>query len=215
MRLAGAGVFRRTSTRLASLVVPPYYGRHRLRAFHPRGYTAPTARTHHRSFHRGAHTSLADRVTVYEDHGGGTVSLGDRSTVNHDVCIQTGHGGRVIIGADTHIQPRCQLSAYVGSIEIGDDVQIAPDCAFYPYDHGLEPARPISQQELVSRGDVVVESGAWLGTKAILLSGARVGAGAVIAAGAVVDGPVPDGAIAAGVPAKVIGTRELWQKARA
>lgn len=208
MRLAGAGVVPRTATRLASLAVPPYYGRHRLRAFHPRGYTAPSATVHHRAFRRGNHTSLAERVIVFEDEGGGTATIGDRSTVNHDVCIQTGQGGRVTIGADTHIQPWCQFSAYIGAIAIGDGVDIAPGCSFYPYEHAMDPGRPIREQGLVSRGDIVVGDGAWLGAHAILLSGAKVGRGAVIAAGAVVRNAVPDGAIAAGVPAKVVGTRE-------
>lgn len=214
MRLAGARVAPRTATRLASLAVPPYYGRHRLRAFHLRGHTAPSATIHHRSLRRGDHTSLAERVIVFEDEGGGTVTIGDRSTVNHGVCIQTGQGGRVTIGADTHIQPWCQLSAYVGAIEIGDGVDIAPGCSFYPYDHAMEPGRPIRDQGLVSRGDIVVGDGALVGTHAILLSGAKVGNGAVIAAGAVVRDTVPDGAIAAGVPARVVGTRSGTSAAR-
>lgn len=207
MTLAGAGILPRLATRLAGLAVAPYYGRHRLAALTARGYTAPTAVIHHRDLRRGAHTSLGERVLVYADVGGGAVHVGDRSTINQDVCVQTGQGGEVHIGADTHIQPRCQLSAYVGTIRIGDDVQIAPGCCFYPYDHGTAPDRPISAQPLVSRGDVVVEDGAWLGANVILLSGAHVGAGAVVAAGAVVTGRVAAGAIVGGVPARVLGAR--------
>lgn len=207
MRLAGARVFPRTATRLASLVVAPYYGRHGLRHYHPRGYTSPDATIHHRALRRGNHTSVAERVIIYQDRAGGAVTVGDRTTLNHDVCLQTGLGGRITIGADTHVQPWCQFSAYVGAIQIGNDVQIAPSCAFYPYDHAVEPEQPISGQGFVSRGDIIVGDGAWLGTKAILLSGANIGPGAVVAAGAVVKGEIPARAIAAGVPAKIVGTR--------
>lgn len=46
---------------------------------------------------------------------------------------------------------------------------------------------------------------AWLGARAVVLGGARIGAGAIVGAGAVVDGPVPDYAIVAGNPARVVG----------
>jgi acetyltransferase-like isoleucine patch superfamily enzyme len=96
----------------------------------------------------------------------------------------------------------------VGSIRVGDHVSIAPNCAFYPYDHEMTPDRPIRDQPLVSEGDIVIDDDAWIGVGAILLAGASVGAGGVVGAGAVVTGAVPPGAIAAGVPAKVIGTRQ-------
>lgn len=207
LRAAARGFLPRSATRVAAWPTGPYYGRHRLAGLHPGGYTAPTAVVHHPNLHRGRHTFVGDRVLIYADVDGGPVSLGDGAVVNQDVCVQTGQRGTVAIGAGTHIQPRCQLSAYVGAIRIGDDVQIAPSCMFYPYDHGLDPAQPISRQPLVSTGDVTVGDGAWIGANAILLSGAQVGAGAVVAAGAVVVGEVPAGAIAAGVPARVVGTR--------
>jgi len=40
------------------------------------------------------------------------------------------------------------------------------------------------------------------------LDGVRIGKGAVVGAGAVVNRSIPDGAIAVGVPAKVIGMRK-------
>lgn len=207
MCLAGSGLLPGWSTWMAERAVPPYYGRHQLSRFHPRGYTAPSAALAHPRFTRGAHTSLADRVIVYQDRHGGPVSIGDRTVLNYDVCVQTGSGGSVTIGADTHIQPRCQFSAYVGAIRVGNDVQIAPSCFFYPYDHAIEPGRPISRQGFVSAGDIVIEDGAWLGANTVVLAGTTIGRGAVIGAGAVVKGNVPPGAIAAGVPAKVLGTR--------
>lgn len=205
--LAAAGVWPKLASALAGLVVPPYYGRHRLAKMHSAGYTAPSARIHHCDLHRGSHTSLADRVIIYHDARGGSVTLGDRSTLNQDVCVQTGDGGQVIIGASTHVQPRCQFSAYVGSIHIGTRVSIGPNCAFYPYDHAIEPDRPIREQGLWSKGDIVVEDDAWLGTGVIVLAGVRIGRGAVVGAGAVVTHEVPPFAIVAGVPARVIGSR--------
>jgi len=61
--------------------------------------------------------------------------------------------------------------------------------------------------EAISKGDIVVEDDVWIGHGATILSGVRIGQGAVIAAGAVVTKDVPPYAVVGGVPAKVIKYR--------
>ena len=102
------------------------------------------------------------------------------------------------------------MSAYKGSVHIGCDVQIAPSCAFYPYDHGILPGELIRRQPLQTHGGITIDDDAWLGVGVIVLDGVRIGKGAVIGAGSVVTRDIPDGAIAVGVPAKVLkGRSEL------
>jgi acetyltransferase-like isoleucine patch superfamily enzyme len=55
--------------------------------------------------------------------------------------------------------------------------------------------------------EVVVEPDVWVGFGAILLTGVKVGRGAIVAAGSVVTRDVPSYAIVAGIPAKVVGKR--------
>lgn len=50
--------------------------------------------------------------------------------------------------------------------------------------------------------------GCWLGTGAVILPGARLGRNVVVAAGAVVRGDVPDHAVVAGAPARIV---RRWQ----
>ena len=65
-----------------------------------------------------------------------------------------------------------------------------------------------SQQfEATSKGDIVVEDDAWIGYGATILSGVRIGQGAVVAAGALVTKDIPAYAVVGGVPAKVIRYR--------
>ncbi len=63
------------------------------------------------------------------------------------------------------------------------------------------------QQALMSKGGIHIEDDVWLGYGVIVLDGVHIGKGAVIGAGSVVKQDVPAGAIAAGVPARVIKTR--------
>lgn len=198
---------RRIGTAVASLGSPPYYGRQRLAGFSVRGYRSGRARIHHRHLRLGRSVYIADGVTIYEDRGEGMISIGDFARIHDFVYLQTGAGGSITIGSRTHIQAHCHLSAYLGSINIGDHVQIAPNCGFYPYDHSFAADLPIDQQPFRSRGPIEIADGAWLGFGAIVLSGVRIGEGAVIGAGSVVTRDVPAMAIAAGNPARVLDYR--------
>jgi acetyltransferase-like isoleucine patch superfamily enzyme len=63
-----------------------------------------------------------------------------------------------------------------------------------------EPApAPFGEPRSVNIGD-----GAWLAARVTVLPGAQIGAGAVIAAGSVVSGHIPDGAVAGGIPARIL-----------
>lgn len=207
MRFSGLSYFGRAATSIATWFAPPYKERRRLARYSPKGYVAPSATIYHDNLQLGAHIFIGDRVVIYQDKDGGPVELAERVCLHNDTCIQTGSGGSLKIGQDTHIQSHCQFSAYKAPIQIGCGVQIAPNCAFYPYDHGIAPGQSIKQQPLQTKGGITIEDDAWLGFGVIVLDGVRIGKGAVIGAGAVVTRNVPDGAIAAGVPARVISMR--------
>lgn len=59
----------------------------------------------------------------------------------------------------------------------------------------------------LSKGDIIIGNDVWIGFGATVLSGVRVGNGAIIGAGAVVSSNVPDYAIVAGNPARIIRYR--------
>ena len=204
LRLAGLGYGSRTATWLATWLAPPYKMRRSWARYATAGYIAPSAQLAHRRLQLGANIFLGDRVRIFEAEVGGAVELGDRVYLHNDVCIQTGNGGEVRIGADTHIQPRCQFQTDRWSIQIGRGVQIAPNCAFYLRDCPLTPNEPESPSPLPG---IVVEDDVWLGHGTTISAGVRIGRGAVIGSGAVVDRDVGEGAIVVGVPARVIGTR--------
>jgi len=207
MGFAGLGFFGRMATRLAGMFVPPFFGRTHLAWITPRGYVSPTAKIHHSKLVRGPRVFIGDRVFIFQDKDGGPVELAQGVHLYDDISILTSSGGSIEIGAHTRVQPRCQFTAAVAAIRIGTNVEIAPNCAFYPYDHGIEAGKLIREQALTTKGGISIEDGAWLGFGVIVLDGVRIGKGAVVGAGSVVMHDIPDGAVAFGVPARVVKMR--------
>lgn len=109
--------------------------------------------------------------------------------------------GGVRIGPKTTIDQSVRLDGR-GGLVIGAGVSIAPEVALLTADHD-----PQSSDFAGRVAEVVIEDHVWLGTRAMVLPGVRVGRGAVVAAGAVVTKDVPPYAIVGGVPARVIGER--------
>jgi acetyltransferase-like isoleucine patch superfamily enzyme len=101
-------------------------------------------------------------------------------------------------------------------LKIGNFCSIAPEVLFVVCgDHALYhlstyplKVRYTSQKfEALSKGDIDVEDDVWIGTRATILSGVRIGRGAVICAGAVVVKDVQPYSIVAGVPAVEVKKR--------
>jgi acetyltransferase-like isoleucine patch superfamily enzyme len=214
MRYAGLSRFGRIATRLATWSTPPLplRGRINLANLNPRGYISASATVQCADFRIGANVFVGDRVSIFQDLNGGPVELGDRAQLHKDITIRTGPGGSLTVGADTHIQSRCLFIAYEAPIWIGRMVEIGPNCAFYPYDHGFAAGEPIMMQPLQTKGEIFIHDEAWLGYGVIVLSGVRIGKGAVVGAGSVVTRDVPDDAIAAGSPARVVRMRSQLAK---
>lgn len=207
MRYAGLSTSGRIATFLATWFSPPYKGRCYLAHLTTRSYVAPNASIRHSNLYLDDNVFIGDRVVIFQAKNGGPVRIGKGSRIHRDTIIETGAGGSLTIGADTHIQPRCQFSAYKGSIDIESGVQIAPYCAFYPYNHGFAHDEPIKKQPLQTKGGIVIDEDAWLGVGVIVLDKVRIGKGAMVGAGSVVTHDVPDGAIFTGVPARLVRMR--------
>ena len=101
----------------------------------------------------------------------------------------------------------CHLGA---NILIGENVLFASEVAVVGGDHKIDfidvPIRDAGRDEFKTAefGD-----GCWVGHRAIILHGVKVGKGAVVAAGSVVTKDVPEHAIVGGSPAKIIRYRQF------
>lgn len=210
MRLAAVPGFWRLGCRLASLFRNGYKTQTPLARISTTAYVAWSARLAHDNLELGDSVYLGDDVTIYGADGSGGVSIGDRSCIHSGVVVETAQNGVFHVGSNTHIQSRCQFSAVKGSIRIGSDVQIAPTCGFYPYSHGIALGKPMREQAIATKGDIVIGDDVWMGYGAVVMENVRIGNGAVIAAGTLVNDNVPDYAIVAGMPGRVVGCRGEW-----
>jgi serine acetyltransferase len=106
-------------------------------------------------------------------------------------------GDRCVIGRGVSIIGRC-------SIEIEDDVTTGPNVYITDHNHSYEDLTiPIGRQ-WPAEDPVRIGAGSWLGTGVVVLPGATIGRHVTVAAGSVVRGTIPDRAVVAGVPAKIV-----------
>ena len=120
------------------------------------------------------------------------------------------NGERIALGRGCHIGERCYLWAgdSTGRIILGDFVSLAPGVFITASDYRFEPGKPFRQQPKNER-DIRIGDDVWLGAGVVVTAGVSIGDGCIIGAGAVVTRDIPEGSIAAGVPARVIGKREV------
>jgi acetyltransferase-like isoleucine patch superfamily enzyme len=134
------------------------------------------------------------------------VRFGSNPNVSPDVVFS--NPTRIAIGDRVRIGSRCHIWAGPGQghVRIGNDVLFGPEvmvtAATYRYNDGA----PVTDQAM-KEGDIVIGDDVWLATRALVLPGTTIGNGAIIGAGAVVKGVIPEFAIVAGSPARVVGSR--------
>jgi acetyltransferase-like isoleucine patch superfamily enzyme len=109
--------------------------------------------------------------------------------------------GKVIIGDNANLQD-VYINA-VGDVWIEDDVFFGHKVLLLSGRHDIT-CLGLARQLTISSAPIRVKEGAWIASGAIILGGVTVGRHAVVGAGAVVTKDVPDFAVVAGNPAKII-----------
>jgi maltose O-acetyltransferase len=112
------------------------------------------------------------------------------------------NGRKIHFGARNVINFGCHFDGRKFSIRTGDDVSIGPEAAILNLGH--DPQSPTFEDR---GGDVIIGSHVWIGFRAVILPGVKIGDGAVVGAGALVTKDVEPFTIVAGNPARKIGER--------
>ena len=94
-----------------------------------------------------------------------------------------------------------------GEVIIGNNSILGFDSLIISDNHNYK-GKALPYDDKFIEKTTIIEDFVWIGARAILLPGAKIGEGAIIQAGAVVHGEIPPLAIAGGNPAKIFGWRE-------
>ena len=155
---------------------------------------------------------IGDNVVI-DDHclldakgeGNSGITIGTGVFIGRNSILSCKNGG-IAIGDRANIGFNCEVFS-ASEVTVGADVLMAAYCYVIGGDHEYaDVSKPVTDQGRRSKG-VAVGDGVWLGAGAKILDGVRIGGHAIIGAGAVVRVDVPEYAVAAGRPARVLGMR--------
>ncbi len=152
------------------------------------------------------------RVGLFFAHAGADIEVGSDAQIRFGFPVHfmrdfTGRFfGQVTIGDNVFFNRGCYVAVHE-ALSIGDNCLFGEHVSIHDENHmlgcGLEP---IGSRGFTTR-PIVIGNNVWVGAKATILQGVHIGDDAVIGANAVVTRDVPAGAVAVGIPARVV--REL------
>ena len=134
------------------------------------------------------------------------VRVGRKTGLYHGTFFDLGPSGELSVG---------NYSTLVGAIVcsnrrivIGDYVFVAHEVvlADSSWANPQQSPEETTDNRTTAEISISIADNAWIGTRAILLRGARIGEGAVVGAATVVDFEVPPYSIAAGNPGRLVGS---------
>jgi acetyltransferase-like isoleucine patch superfamily enzyme len=132
---------------------------------------------------------------IVRNLGGDIVA--ESCTFETGVRLEVYGGATLFIGKGTYLNRNVHI-VVAESVLIGRDVKVGWDVEIMDTDLHGHSGRPARAKP------VVIEDEVWIGCRAMILKGVRVGKGAIIAAGAIVTKDVPPLAVVAGPSASVI-----------
>jgi acetyltransferase-like isoleucine patch superfamily enzyme len=167
-------------------------------------------------------------VTIRHAH---KIELGDRVVLDDNSVIDAkGDSNRgIILGDNVYIGRNTIVYCKNGNITMGEKVNISSNCQIFSSNELVFKPRSVvgafsyflsggeydpndstpfaDQSGMCTKGPLSIGENVWVAAHVSVLDAATIGDDCVIGAGAVVNKPIPDGSIAVGVPAKVVGEK--------
>jgi acetyltransferase-like isoleucine patch superfamily enzyme len=133
----------------------------------------------------------------------GRLEIGPHAYFEPGVWL-TSESGRITIGGGSLLNLNVMVAA-VDAVTIGEHCMLANGCLITDGNHRFDdPDVPVPWQGFTSKGPVTIGDNVWLGANVVVTNGVTIGRRSVIGANSVVTEDVPEFAIAAGAPARVL-----------
>jgi maltose O-acetyltransferase len=124
--------------------------------------------------------------------------------INIERGANFGTGKGIRIGDNSGIGINASIR---GPLVIGNDVMMGPEVIILTSNHNFDDIiKPMRMQSFKTE-QVTIGDDVWIGTRAIILPGKKIGKGVIIGAGSIVTKDIPDYAVVGGNPAKVLKFR--------
>lgn len=111
------------------------------------------------------------------------------------------YGSHIEVGKNFFANYNCTILD-VAKVTIGDNCFMAPNVAIYTAGHPIYPDVRSAMWEYGKQ--VTIGDNVWIGGNTVICSGVNIGSNVIIGAGSVVTKDIPDWAVAAGNPCKVL-----------
>jgi acetyltransferase-like isoleucine patch superfamily enzyme len=136
------------------------------------------------------------------------ITFGRRCVVKPFAVIQSS-GGTVSFGLECAISSFDHFSTGEGDIIVGDYVRFAPNCTIVGGTKQVsDRSKLIVDQSEIEPNGIIIGNDVLVGAGSVILPASKISRGVVVGAGSIVNGEIPEYAIVAGSPAKIIGYRE-------
>lgn len=155
----------------------------------------------------GKANMIDDNVVLDAKGTDAQISLGEAVLLGRNTIISCSSTS-IVIGKDVSIGPNCFIRAGLGNIQMGSFITIGSHTSIISGNPNHQRLDLPMKHQVGSGKGITIGDDVWIGVGARIVDGVKIGNGCVIGAGAVVIKDVPDFAIVAGVPAKILGNRQ-------
>ncbi|WMN10915.1 CatB-related O-acetyltransferase [Marivirga salinae] len=156
---------------------------------------------------------IGKNCKIYGTHLKGNINVGDFSSLKYTTL-----NGNISIGKFSQLNgPNIHINGKMKGVSIGNYCSIARGVIIQEVNHKFEKVSTFyfnkhifknsEYTDEITKGKIQIGNDVWIGANSMILSGVKIGDGAVIAAGSVVTKDVLDYAIVGGSPARLIKMR--------
>jgi acetyltransferase-like isoleucine patch superfamily enzyme len=150
---------------------------------------------------------IDDFVTLEVRGARGSITLENNVAIGRLSTI-VAKSGTIFLEQGVNIATYCRIATQ-SSISIGESTLIAAYCYIGPGNHQVgDGSIPLIEQPMEIKGGVSIGKNVWIGAHTTVLDGVTIGDGAIIGAHTLVKTDIPAGAVAVGIPARIISSSE-------